>query len=177
MAHRQPPFASFCGGHPCCETPVAERFWAELKRITDSKQFDEANFPMPNFDGARLLIGFAIENLLKGLMVAKGIATFSTQQLPDILKGNHDLRKFHDKAKPATTIAPHLLDTLTYMIQWSARYPLPSSIENFWPMDDKGNPKGGGFASNSNQELLAYCDGLDAELRGFLSAADLAKLK
>lgn len=160
------------------ETPVAQRFWAEFTRITDPKEFDEAAFPMPNFDGAHLLIGFATENLLKGLMVAKGIETFSTnkQELPNGLK-LHNLRKLHDKAKPATTIAPHLLDALTYMIEWRARYPLPTSIEKFWPMDDKGNPTAGGFASNSNQELLAYCDGLDAELRGFLSAADLAKLK
>jgi hypothetical protein len=158
------------------ETPVAQRFWAKLKHITDRKEFDETKFPMPNFDGAHLLIGFAIEDLLKGLTVAKGIATFSAQELPNILK-SHDLRKLHDKTKPATTIAPHLLDALTYMIEWRARYPLPTSIEKFWPMDDKGSPKSGGLGSNSNQELLAYCDGLDAELRGFLSAADLAKLK
>jgi hypothetical protein len=157
------------------ETPVAQRFWAELKRITDHKEFDETKFPMPNFDGAHLLIGFAIENLLKGLMVAKGIATFGAQELPNILKG-HDLRKLHDKTKPGSTITPHLLDALTYMVEWRARYPLPTSIEKVWPMDDKGNPKGGGFGANSNQELLAYCDGLDAELRGFLSAAELAKL-
>jgi hypothetical protein len=158
------------------ETPVGQRFWAELKRITEPKDFDEAKFPAPNFDAAHLLIGFAIENSLKGLMVAKGIATFSAQELPKILKG-HDLKKLHDKAKPTKTIAPHLLDALTYMIEWRARYPLPTSIEKFWPMDDKGNPTDGGFASDSNQELLAYCDGLDAELRSFLSAVDLAKLK
>jgi hypothetical protein len=157
------------------ETPIAQRYWAELHRITDPKDFDEAKFPAPNFDGAHLLVGFAIENLLNGLLVAKGLATFSKQKLTNSLS-THDLGKLHDKAKPTATIAPYILDYLTYMLEWRARYPLPTSIEGFWPMDDKGNPKSGGFSSKSNQELLAYCEGLDTELKGLLSPADLVKL-
>ena len=158
------------------EAPIAQRFWAELHRVTDAKDFDESKFPFPNFDAAHMLIGFAIENLLKGLMVAKGIAKFSAQTLPKELNG-HDLSKLHRDAKASTTITPHLLDTLTYMTTWRARYPFPTKIEEFWPMDDKGNPKGGGFGPTSNQELLTYCDGLDAELKSCLSPADLRKLR
>src|ERR1700682_5509503 len=157
------------------EIPIAQRYWAELRRVTDPKDFDESKFPAPNLEGAYLLIGFAIENLLKGIIVAKGIATFSAQKLPNTVL-RHDIHKLHDKANPATTVAPHLLDAITYMIDWRARYPLPVSIEGFWPMDDKGNPKGASFSSNSTQGLLAFGEGLDAEQGGFLSPADLAKL-
>ena len=120
------------------ENPVAQRFWAELHRINVSGgTLDETKFPWPNFDAAYMLIAFAIENLLKGLMLAKGVATFSAQQLPTALQG-HDLRKFHGRAKPTATISTHLLDALTYMSEWRARYPLPIRLADFWPMDDKG---------------------------------------
>ena len=49
------------------ETPIAERFSARLRQITDGEEVDQANFPFPNFDAAHMLLGFAIENLLKGL--------------------------------------------------------------------------------------------------------------
>ena len=158
------------------ENPVAQRFWAELHRINAPGTFDETKFPRPNFDAAYMLTAFAIENLLKGLMLAKGVATFSAQELPTVLQG-HDLRRFHGRAKPAATISPHLLDALTYMSEWRARYPLPLKLADFWPMDDRGNPKGGGFSFPKTQdEFSAYCEALDAELKGLLSANDQRRI-
>ena len=77
-------------------------------------------------------------------MVAKGIVKFSAQKLPKEID-SHDLGKLHTRSKAAATIAPYLLDGLTYMTTWRARYPFPPKVEDFWPMDDKGNLKAGGF--------------------------------
>lgn len=158
------------------ENPVARRFWQEFRRIanvsgassTPPEDLDESKFPFPNFDAAYLLIAFAIENLLKGLMVAKGIAIFPQQKLPEILKG-HDLHKLHKRATPKTAISQHLLESLTYMSDWRARYPFPTSVEKFWPMRDDGTPTTPGFSwPDSHTEFLAYYDGLEAELRALL---------
>ena len=44
-------------------------------------------------------------------------------------------------------------------------------------MDDKGNFKGGGFSyPKSHDEILVYCDQLDAELRKYLSTAEQTKI-
>lgn len=102
------------------ENPVATRFWSELHRMTaaagnsPSEDLDESKFPWPNFEGAYMLIAFAIENLLKGLAIAKGLATFSAQKLP-VNIATHDLQKLHKLVAPKATISQHVLDSLTYM--------------------------------------------------------------
>jgi hypothetical protein len=111
------------------ENPVAERFWAEAGRISNLavgnlplEDFDESKFPFPNFDAAYMLVAFAIENVRKGLAIAKGLATFSAQKLP-VKIGTHDLYKLHKLVAPKATISQHVLDSLTYMSEWRARYP------------------------------------------------------
>ena len=147
------------------EEPIAQQFWAKLYDKDSDETLDE-----PNLDAIFMLIAYAIENLLKGLMLAKGIAKFEGQNLPDQLV-THDLRKLHERARPRATVSLHLLDALTYMSVWRARYPLPRELEDFWPMDDEGNPK---FTSlpASLDECWAYCDTLDEELKGYLSEND-----
>ena len=166
------------------ENPVAQRYWDELQRLSvsgasgEAKPFDETKFPPPaNFYAAYMLIAYAIENLLKGLMLAKGIAELSaTENYPQKLKG-HDLRVLHERAEPKATVTLHLLDALTYMSEWRARYPLPLKLADFWPIDDEGNPKGNGFRfPNSHDEFWAYCNALDAELKSFLSANDQRRI-
>src|SRR6202043_653459 len=121
------------------ENPVAKRYWAELRRVGEAStkdgevEFDEVAFPSPNFDAGYMLIAFAIENFLKGIMIAKGIVTFTGARVPKMLI-SHDLDKLHAAAAPAATIASHVLDSLTYMSQWRARYPLPTDVAMFWPM-------------------------------------------
>jgi hypothetical protein len=155
------------------ENPVAQQFRDEMQRLnTEGKEgeyeWDEAKFPFPNFDAALMLIAFAIENLLKGLAVAKNVAPFTGQQLPKPLQ-THDLYKLHKTASPNASISPDVLDFLTNVSTWQGRYPLPKSIEDFWPMDDHGRPKGVGYSwSKIQTETSAYCDALDAELRGLL---------
>jgi hypothetical protein len=158
------------------ENPVATRFWDELHRIglaaaaenSPPENFDESKFPFPNFDAAYMLVAFAIENLLKGLAIAKRVAVFSAQELPVNIR-THDLDKLHKLAAAKATISQHVLDSLTYMSEWRARYPFPTSVEKFWPMHDSGAPKAAGFNwPDSHLEFLSYCDGLEGELRALL---------
>jgi hypothetical protein len=155
------------------ENPVATRFWDEFNRIarvaadgnSPPADFDESKFPWPNFDAAYMLMAYAIENLLRGLAVAKGRAAFSAQELPKALKG-HDLHRLHQLAIPRATVVRHVLDHLTYMSEWRARYPLPTSIEKFWPMHVDGTMKGGSYSwPDFNVHTLAYYDALESELR------------
>jgi hypothetical protein len=101
------------------ENLVAKRYFDELQRLSlsdgtgEEGTFDETKFPpAPNFYAAYMLIAYAIENLLKGLMLAKGIAKFSGQDFPKELI-THDLRRLHGRAKPIAPVPLHLLDALT----------------------------------------------------------------
>ncbi len=157
------------------ENPVARRFYDELHRIgglaaegKPPEDFDETKFPFPNFDAAYMLIAFAIENLLKGILVARGLVTFSKEEVPKPLK-THDLRKLHELASPTATIPTYALDTLSYMGDWRGRYPLPTSVEKFWPMNDDGTMRGAGYSwPQFHTDFFAYCDGLEAELRSLM---------
>jgi hypothetical protein len=153
------------------ETPVSDRHFAELRRVgqlaSEAKQeaveFDEKSFPPGNFDAAYLLIALSIENLLKGIMVAKEMVTFPEGELPKSLK-DHELHNLHRTAQPKAMIADHILDSLTYMSIWRARYPIPVAIDGFWPIRD-GVPKGAGFAiPDSHTEFLRYSVELEVEL-------------
>ncbi len=157
------------------ENPVAQRFYDELHCIGGlaadghpPEEFDETSFPFPNFDAAYMLMAFAIENLLKGILVAKGRVGFSKQEIPKVLK-THDLRKLHDLAAPAATVPTYALDTLTYMGDWRGRYPLPTSAEKFWPMNDDGTVRAAGYSwPQFHTDFFAYFDALETELNGLL---------
>ncbi len=155
------------------ERPVAARHWDELRRIgrlaakrnSPPEDYDENKFPWPNFDAAFMLMAYAIENLLKGLAIAKELVRFSGQTLPKTLK-DHDLSRLHQLAGPRAAIAAYELDHLSYMSEWRARYPLPTSVDKFWPMRADGSIKAGGYRwPNSINNILAYYDALEAELR------------
>ena len=156
------------------ENRVAQRFMDEIRRLDTlgdtekPEEWDEAAFPHPNFAAALMLVAFAIENLLKGLVVAKGLAPFTGQRLPRPLQ-THELYRLHNLASPTATISRDTLEFLSNISMWRGRYPLPVSIEQFWRMDDKGQPMGMGYSPTKIQtEFSAYCDGLEAELRGLL---------
>ena len=67
--------------------PIAQQFWTKL-RDKDIGEILDA----PNLEAIYMLIAYAIENLLKGLMLAKGIAKFRGQKYPNKLV-SHDLRE------------------------------------------------------------------------------------
>ena len=157
------------------ENPVAKRFFDELRRVGEvsaksgeTYDFDEGEFPYPNFDAAHMLVAFAMENLLKGLIVAKGVVTFFDQRIPREL-ASHNLLSLHQKALPASTITPLILESLTYTSTWRGRYPFPKSIDGFWPMREDGSFSAAGYSwPGFQEEALKYCIGLEMELKSFL---------
>jgi hypothetical protein len=71
--------------------PVADRYWAEAERVAREAArrgirpaWDEMAFPVPNFDGAYLLLAYTIENLLKGLLIAQKKEHISESNYPKI---------------------------------------------------------------------------------------------
>jgi hypothetical protein len=114
------------------EGPVATKWWDEAQRIykiaaetgAQPEAFDYAKFPPPNLDVGYMLVAFAIENFLKGLIVPKLNHNTVWQKLPKELS-THDLISLQRRAAPSAIIAAHLLDYLTYLIEWRGRYPTP----------------------------------------------------
>jgi hypothetical protein len=54
---------------------------------------------------------------------------------------------------------------LTYMSVWRARYPLPTSVDEFWPMRSDGTIKAVGYRwPDFNTNIVSYYDDLEAEL-------------
>jgi hypothetical protein len=161
------------------EGPVATRYANEFQRFSASEltpqqlqEFRE-HFPPPIFDGLHLLVGLAIENFLKGMIIAKERVQFDEHdlELPKRLK-THDLHKLHDLATPTATIASHLLHGLTYMTEWRARYPLPLSVDKFWPISEDGTPKPSSFTwPGSYDEIFRYCDQIESELVALIGEA------
>jgi hypothetical protein len=160
------------------EGPVYDRRSGELHRISllvadghPAEELDEARFPFPNLDAALMLLAFSVENLLKGLLLAKGAVKFSGLGLPRELV-SHNLADLHRRAAPKAAIKQHLLDNLTYFSVWRGRYPLPKDVEGFWPMRADGTMmRAVGFDwPKSFEEILAYCDQLQAELQETLGS-------
>jgi hypothetical protein len=149
------------------EAPVADDFYEALGRYGDdpTREFDA---PFPNLDGAFMLAAFAVENLLKGLILAKGLATFTGPELPTSLK-THKLLELHRLAAPNAVVPEHLLDYLSHTAIWRGRYPLPTTIDDFWPIDAGGNLRSGGFTwPGTRDQVQKYCDELEAELKAVM---------
>lgn len=117
-----------------------------------------------------MLMAYAAENLLKGIAVAKGRVRFSEQQLPEPLVG-HDLNRLHKLASPEASVELGILETLTFMSLWQARYPSPKSVSEYWPVRDDGTPKAAGYAwPQSYEAVLAYYGALESELLNLIAA-------
>jgi hypothetical protein len=144
------------------EGPVATKWWDEAQRIyktaaetgAQPEEFDYAKFPPPNLDVSYMLVAFAIENFLKGLIVPKLNHNTVWQKLPKELS-THDLISLQRRAAPSAIIAAHLLDYLSYLIEWRGRYPTPVYPDGFWRMAPEGIPRSAGPSRPScDSELL-----------------------
>jgi hypothetical protein len=64
--------------------PIVWLFVSRRLRSSAKIIFDEI-LDVPNFEAGYMLIAYAIENLLKGLMIAKGVARFKGSEFPQPL--------------------------------------------------------------------------------------------
>jgi len=96
-----------------------------------------------------LLLGFAVENLLKGLFVAAtATATENVKSLKELeIPGDpHELEPIADAVERLFTInfsdeERELLQALEHYIRWWGRYPSATHIDNIFPTQDDGKFK------------------------------------
>jgi hypothetical protein len=105
---------------------------------------------------AVMLWGFALENLLKGLLVARraGTVTVSGLKLDLIWKGKngHNLVWLASGAgEDLTNDERELLNKLTLVTRWGGRYPLPFDLGELRPTDEHDGPL---HWSHRDSELL-----------------------
>jgi hypothetical protein len=155
------------------ENPIAARALDELKRLLAEgkpEDLDDKGYAPPNLDAGYMLIAFAIENMLKGLIVGKGTIDATNPDHFFDRVFTHDLADLHDLAKPKATIARHFLDALTYMAEWRTRCPSPVWIDLYWPLDEKGKIRvGAGLWPGDHSDVFRYSDELEAELSALIS--------
>jgi hypothetical protein len=90
----------------------------------------------PNYPPAQLLYAYAIENVLKGLIVLKRPDLIQEHELHGELQ-THDLNKLAERAK-VTVDEQHeqpVLEALTHLSIWAGRYPIARG-----PSVDTPNP-------------------------------------
>jgi hypothetical protein len=118
----------------------------------------------PNFDAAYMIIAFTIENLLKGIMIAKRLIILSKHEELHGILTSHNLCALQARAKPKVSASSNDLVFLTHFAEWRGRYPLPRSLDKFWPMGETGNPVVGHQPPQFQKRMDDYLVALDAEL-------------
>jgi len=90
----------------------------------------------PNYPPAQLLYAYAIENVLKGLIVSKRPDLIQERKLDDELK-NHDLNELAEKAEVTVDERDErsVLEALSKLSIWAGRYPVALNQRNFSPPD------------------------------------------
>ena len=107
-----------------------------------------------------MLVAFAAENLLKGILIARHPRRVTPAKLTKWEGGGHDLVELAKTAK--VTLTPDertLLLTLSVHAEWLGRYPCPLSHEERLPRTTTGGGFApvGGFNSGDLDLALALC--------------------
>jgi hypothetical protein len=125
-------------------------------------------FPVPNFDGAYLLLAYTIENLLKGLLIAQKKEHISESKLPKNLR-SHDLWELYKMSGAKTELQERTLRSLTYMSVWRGRYPAPTSPQDLYFRSDNGRQLGPALRwPDIISEIIRGIDNLEAEVVAML---------
>ena len=83
----------------------------------------------PGRDAAFMLLGFALENLVKGIIVCREPALVTKEGLEKWPGNSHDLEALFDKAGISVTPEERVvLKLATQLTEWSGRYPVPMTF-------------------------------------------------
>jgi hypothetical protein len=120
----------------------------EEERIGFDEEFERdlsTKLPFPDDSVITMLLGFAVENLLKGLYVStlkrvKGIKDLSELELPG---QRHELEPIALAVEPKLNIKfsqeqIHLLHALEHVVLWYGRYPSARNIDDLIPAHENG---------------------------------------
>ena len=152
-----------------------EILWEQDKRDVEALEGASVGDPTPAFVTrvAMLLAALTIENLLKGICVAreparnqKGEFQIKTHKLLDLAdRADVELRKEEND----------LLESLEAFIEWAGRYPRPLRYEDMLPRTLRSGgfgPLGGGVSGGDIKVWRELVHRLGDRLRSSISAAD-----
>ena len=120
----------------------------EIERIKYDEEFEkdqDSTLPRPDDSVVNMLLGFAVENLLKGIYVS---TLNNVDQIKDLSELNFPTRA-HELELIANAVARklplefsrdeiELLQALEHMILWYGRYPSARNIDDLIPADETG---------------------------------------
>lgn len=87
-----------------------------------------------------LLVGLAVENLAKGVQVARMQAALSGDKLAKDLKTHSLFDLLKDVGLELDEYDAYLVERLEVFVAWAGRYPIPTRLEGFLP---RTHPSGG----------------------------------
>ena len=112
------------------ETLIRVAYKLEHERNIKHKQFIASS----NEDVYYMLIGFALENYLKGAIVQNLLINGKSLEVDklDVILKDHDIRELFSKAglRVQSKVYISYLDYLTECVVWRGRYPLPTKAED-----------------------------------------------
>lgn len=112
---------------------ATERAYRELDESGDDSALSEIDEAEPLFLPAFMLYGFAIENLLKGIIVMNDPSKVKDDKIG--VPKTHDLRTLAGDAKvKITTDEAKMLTALSTITTWSGRYPVALNLQEFAPV-------------------------------------------
>jgi hypothetical protein len=86
-----------------------------------------------------MLSGFAFENIIKAIMVARGLPAVAAGRLTGRYLGAHKLASLAGNIGPVTADEKIMLDWLSTFARWAGRYPIPLTegelIESLWQIE------------------------------------------
>jgi hypothetical protein len=114
---------------------VWERWFGIFKRLdggqTAMATVQEGRDLMLLLPSVLLLYGLALENAVKGLLIAKDTSIVESRIKWKMKAGAHDLRELFKKADLLITSEEEdLLDALSDAVLWGGRYPVPKNHAN-----------------------------------------------
>ncbi len=107
----------------------------------------------------RMLMGFSLENLLKGILIAERHEVMGKTR-----KLNHGLVQYADKVKGITITCDEktLLSALEPYIKWAGRYPMPKTPDDLVTLGHSKSLRDGELALG--QKLYDYLRSLTHEI-------------
>jgi hypothetical protein len=116
----------------------------------DGSASAEIHCQPPNYLPAQLLYAFALENALKGLILARNPGLISPQNLSKRIK-SHDLIELAKDAGFAVFVQEVLvLTALSQIAEWMGRYPVATALDKY------ANPENPYSLGSDPQELLDW---------------------
>jgi hypothetical protein len=115
-----------------------------------------------------MLLGFALENLTKGILVCRDPRLVTKSELRRWHGDGHDLTRLFDRCEiPLTEEERALLERTTRLVVWQGRYPVPMSFYDIEPGKDMllGQVSVGRWPEPDFNSLQALYEKVEAELR------------